>query len=75
MPKTNIKVKLIGEDGNAFFSLGKVREALIKNGRKDLVEEFMKEAQSGNYDHLLATVMEYVEVEYNFLTSKLASSN
>ena len=61
--KTNIKVKLIGEDGNAFFILGKVREALIKNGRKDLVEEFMKEAQSGNYDHLLATVMEYVEVE------------
>lgn len=63
MPKTNIKVKLIGEDGNAFFILGKVREALIKNGRKDLVEEFMKEAQSGNYDHLLVTVMEYVEVE------------
>ena len=37
MPKTNIKVKLIGEDGNAFFILGKVREALIKNGRKYLV--------------------------------------
>lgn len=63
MPKTNIKVKLIGEDGNAFFILGKVREALIKNGRKDLVEEFLKEAQYGDYDHLLATVMEYVEVE------------
>lgn len=63
MPKTNIKVKLVGEDGNAFFILGKVREALIKNGRKDLVEEFLKEAQSGDYDHLLATVMEYVEVE------------
>lgn len=63
MPKTNIKVKLIGEDGNAFFILGKVREALIKNGRKDLVEEFMKEAQSKDYDHLLATVIEYVEVE------------
>ena len=63
MPKTNIKVKLIGEDGNAFFILGKVREALIKNGRKDLVEEFLKEAQSGDYHHLLVTVMEYVEVE------------
>ena len=63
MPKTNIKVKLIGEDGNAFFILGKVRQALIKNGRKDLVEEFLKEAQSGDYDHLFSTVMEYVEVE------------
>ena len=40
-----------------------MREALIKNGRKDLVEEFMKEAQSKDYDHLLATVIEYVEVE------------
>ena len=63
MPKTNIKVKLIGEDGNVFFFFVLLREALIKNGRKDLVEEFMKEAQSGDYDHLLATVMEYVEVE------------
>ena len=42
MPKTSIKVKLIGEDGNAFFILGKVLQALIKNGRKDLVEEFLK---------------------------------
>lgn len=46
-----------------FSSTASVRQALIKNGRKNLVEEFMKEAQSGNYDHLLATVMEYVEVE------------
>lgn len=63
MAKTNIKVKLIGEDGNAFFILGKVRQELIKNGRADLVDEFLKEACSDDYEHLLETVKEYVEVE------------
>ncbi len=63
MPKTNIKVKLIGEDGNAFAILGRVVRALRRGGRGDLVEEFLKEAKSGDYTHLLATVLEYVEAE------------
>ena len=63
MAKTKIKVKLIGEDGNAFLIIGKVTRALKEGGRKDLAEEFRNESTSGNYDNLLATVMEYVEVE------------
>jgi hypothetical protein len=62
-PKTNIRVKLVGEDGNAFAILARVRTALRRGGRADLVEPFTKEATSGNYTHLLATVMEYVEVD------------
>ena len=31
-------------------------------GKKDLVDEFTKEATSGDYDHLLQTCMDYVEV-------------
>ena len=62
-PKTNIKVKLIGEDGNAFAILGRVIKELRRGGRADLVDEFKKEATSGDYNHLLATVMDYVEVE------------
>ena len=61
--KTSIKVKLVGKDGNAFSILARVRQALRRAGRADLVEPFTKEATSGNYYHLLATVMEYVEVE------------
>ena len=34
-----------------------------RGGRADLVEPFTKEATSGNYTHLLATVMDYVEVD------------
>ena len=63
MPKTNIKVKLVGEDGNAFNILGKVTKALEKGGFPELAEQYLKEAQNGNYDHLLFTTQEYVEVE------------
>jgi len=63
MPKTTVKVKLTGEDGNAFFILGRVSSALKREGHPELAKEFIKEAIKGDYDHLLQTVMEYVETE------------
>ena len=63
MPKTTIKVKLVGEDGNAFAVIGAVTKALRRGGRADLVEAFQAEAMAGDYNHLLRTAMEYVEVE------------
>lgn len=62
MPKTNIKVKLTGTDGNAFALMGKVCAALRKGKHDDLVKEFQKEAMSGDYNHLLSTCCDYVEV-------------
>lgn len=66
MAKTEIKLTLDlhGTEGNAFFILGKVRRALIQVGYDELAEEFMKEACSDDYEHLLETVKEYVEVEF-----------
>ncbi len=61
-PKTDVEVKLVGENGNAYVLLGKVISALKRNGHQDLVEEFKKEAMSSDYNHLLATCMEYVHV-------------
>lgn len=63
MPKTNIIVELSEEDGNAFMILGKISKALKKNGYDKEAKEFMKEARSGDYNHLLQTAMEYVVVE------------
>lgn len=63
MPKTDIVVDLTESDGNAFMIMGKVARALKKGGYPELVDAFYKEAQSGDYDHLLRTAMEYVEVE------------
>ena len=62
--QTGIKVRLINEDGNAFHILGKVRAALRRAGEsQEFIEAFTKEATSGDYNHLLATVTEVVEVE------------
>lgn len=55
-------VKLVGEDGNAFYILGVTIDALKKAGMEKEADEYQKEAISGDYDHLLRTTMEYVEV-------------
>jgi len=54
---------LIGQDGNAFNILGKARRALLLAGRGDEWAAFEAEATSGDYDQLLATVMDWFEVE------------
>ena len=64
MAKTDIAVKLVGEDGNAFAILGRCYQALVRARRRDLWAEFRKEATSGDYNHLLATVCEYFCVDY-----------
>lgn len=58
----DVHVKLINEDGNAFIILGKVQKALRRAGHEDAVAEFQAEATKGDYNHLIKTVMEYVEV-------------
>lgn len=63
MSKTGIKVKLIGTDGNAFALIGKVRNALKANGYGHLVESFVEEAMSGDYNYLLTVIGDYVDIE------------
>ena len=58
----DVTVRLVGEDGNSFAILGAVRKALKRAGHNDIVEKFTEEATSGDYDHLLQTVMKYVDV-------------
>lgn len=59
-----ITVKLTGKDGNAFFILGTVNRALAAAGvGKTKRDEFMAEATAGDYNKLLATAMEWVNVE------------
>ena len=62
-PITNIHLKLTGEDGNAFFILGRARQAVRRARRSDLWEQFNKEATSGDYTNLLATCMKYFVVD------------
>lgn len=60
----NVKVKLVGQDGNAFAILGRTQRAMKAAGlTSEQIDEFMNEAKSKDYDNLLATVMKYVDVD------------
>lgn len=58
----HVTVQLSGEDGNAFFILGRVRKAMRQEGVSDEeIFAYTEEAMSGDYDHLLQTTMRTVE--------------
>lgn len=60
----DIRVKLVGEDGNAFSILGRCTKAMRKAGlAEDERKTFMAEATSGDYDNLLGTTMKWFAVE------------
>lgn len=65
MPKyPNIKVKLVGLDGNAFSILGRCFAAIRSSGlSKTELDEFKKQATSGDYNNLLSTCLEWSYVE------------
>lgn len=60
--KTNEKpkLKLVGTDGNAFGLLGAAQRCARKNGID--FAPIMKEAMSGDYDHLLRTLTQHFDV-------------
>jgi hypothetical protein len=60
----NVTVTLSGHDGNAFAILGTVKKAMHHaNVSQESIDEFLKEAKSSDYDHLLQTCFKYVNVE------------
>lgn len=59
-----VTVQLGGSDGNAFAIIGAVQRALRRAGvSKEEVDTFFDEATSGDYDHLLETCMDWVNIE------------
>lgn len=59
----DVKVKLVGNDGNAFAIMGAVQKALRKAGvPQSELDEYFKESTSGDYDHLIQTAMRWVKV-------------
>jgi hypothetical protein len=61
--KPKPRVKLSGENGNAFVIIGKVERALSQNGySSEVIKEFKEKATDGDYDNLLRVCMEYVNV-------------
>lgn len=63
MPKYNIEVQIIGEDGNAFAIMAKVRNALKSAGASEAeISLYTQQSMSGDYDNLLRVADEWVEV-------------
>lgn len=57
-------LNLVGIDGNAFAILGAFQKAARQQGvAKTEVDEVVKEATSGDYNHLLVTIMEHTYTE------------
>jgi hypothetical protein len=55
-----VKLRLIGIDGNAFSVLGAFRrQAKKENWTSEEIDAVCDEAQTGNYAHLLVTIMKY----------------
>ncbi len=57
------ELKLIGEDGNVFFILGKATKVARQAGwSKEKIKEFQEKAMSGDYNNALTTCMDYFDV-------------
>lgn len=58
------KLKLSGEDGNAFMILGRAIDTARKSGWSEQeIEDFRVKAMDGDYGHLLKTCTEHFDVE------------
>lgn len=58
----HIHVKLTRTDGNAMSSIGRVHRALRKVATQKDLNEFRREALSGDYEHVLETACKWVNV-------------
>jgi len=62
-PEKKPVVRLIGEDGNAFGIMGRVKRALARDGAdQEYINRYLQESMDSDYDHLLQTAMKYVEI-------------
>jgi len=64
MPKYEIEVPLVGEDGNAYAIMGRVMRALEEAGvSKEEIDQYYAESTSGDYDNLLRVAVDWVQVK------------
>jgi len=62
MTDKKVNLELVGLDGNAFALMGAFRRQARKEGwNQEEIKEVLDECMSGDYDHLLSTLMEHCE--------------
>lgn len=55
------KYDLVGVDGNAYSIMGYTMKALKREGLRDLVDEMLEKAKSGDYNNLICVCMDYID--------------
>jgi len=61
--KKKVKMQLVGLDSNAYAVMGAFRKNARKQGwTPEEIKVVIDEAMSGDYDHLLATIMDNVDM-------------
>ncbi len=64
MAKKKISLTLVGLDGNAFSLMGAFKRQAQREGWSDVeIGIVLDEAMEGDYDHLLATLIDHCEDE------------
>ena len=57
-----VDLELVGVDGNAYAVMGVFsRQARREGWTQEEIDSVLEEAQSGDYNHLLSTIMTYCE--------------
>lgn len=60
-----VNLDLVGIDGNAYSIMGAFRRQARREGwSQEEIDLVLEEAQSGDYNHLLATIISYCEPIY-----------
>ena len=55
-----VNLELVGLDGNAFYLMGRFKQqAERENWTKEEIDAVLTECKSGDYDHLLQTLIQY----------------
>jgi len=66
-----VNLDLVGVNGNVFMIMGVFQIQARKEGWiKNEIDAVLAEAKSGDYDHLLATIINHCEVEDEPLNSE-----
>ena len=64
MDEEKPELKLIGEDGNAFFIICRAESAAKEFGwSQEKIDKFIEEAESGDYNNVLTTCRKYFNIK------------
>ena len=68
MPVTDasLYIDLGGPDGNAFFIMAKAKAEMQRAGaNKEVIDEYLSLATSGDYEHLLKVTADYLHFDFS----------